>query len=480
MKRNFQELVFSNNDGTNQIIGQGEDSGGGVAYTGQLARNFITLHKNEDLVADTHTVTVNGVVFTVKASGATGNEFNIGATYYATLTNLANAINASVSAGVAGLITASQSYTYGGDWHYLALYADVVGTAGNAYTLADNNSVIERYQSSFYGGEDAISQGPGSPLSETRSCHVIGRDSGIDDAAADSMILNSPNSYIGGNAISGTSIIGGSLNSTGGDRNSIIGSNDCHIYNTGYENLIANSIKCHLYGDQGMNSLIACERVHLVGTTYNDVHIGSYRVNNGSTYGWNWSGNCEASHIGEDSYGSVLFGTNQFVNSQYNFVIGNGAFVELNDYMFAQGAGDTIGRAQSQKTMFELETTSATAGGPKYTYVSTHMLNGGLSTSTAWGFKITCTATQYAGAAGTVGDTSIIEYRGGFKLVGETLAQVGTVSETKVAYDADAEPWNLQFIYNDSSDRFEMRAYGELNKSIKWCWSLELIEAGYA
>lgn len=49
---------------------------------------------------------VNAVPFTAVASGATGNQFNVGASNTAAATNLAAAINASVTANVAGLVTA--------------------------------------------------------------------------------------------------------------------------------------------------------------------------------------------------------------------------------------------------------------------------------------------------------------------------------------------------------------------------------------
>lgn len=51
-------------------------------------------------VVATNTLTVNGVVFTAIASGATGNQFNLGANDTDAATNLAAAINGSVSTGI--------------------------------------------------------------------------------------------------------------------------------------------------------------------------------------------------------------------------------------------------------------------------------------------------------------------------------------------------------------------------------------------
>ena len=78
----------------------------------------------------TDTVTVNGVVFTCVASGATGNQFNVGGTDTITATNLAAAINASVTALVAGYVTASASGPV------VTVTAIQPGLTGNLGTLA--------------------------------------------------------------------------------------------------------------------------------------------------------------------------------------------------------------------------------------------------------------------------------------------------------------------------------------------------------
>jgi hypothetical protein len=79
------------------------------------------------------TVTINGTVFTFVASGATGNQVNIGANLAATMTALATALNASVVAGVAAA-------TYTGTATALNIVHDTLGTAGNSFTLAASTS----------------------------------------------------------------------------------------------------------------------------------------------------------------------------------------------------------------------------------------------------------------------------------------------------------------------------------------------------
>ena len=57
--------------------------------------------------SNNETITINGVVFTAKTSGATGNQFNIGSSVTANAANLVAAINASTTAGIVGTVSAS-------------------------------------------------------------------------------------------------------------------------------------------------------------------------------------------------------------------------------------------------------------------------------------------------------------------------------------------------------------------------------------
>lgn len=55
------------------------------------------------------TITVNGVAFTARASGAVANEFNIGSSVTATAAALAASINASTTAGIINTVGASSA-----------------------------------------------------------------------------------------------------------------------------------------------------------------------------------------------------------------------------------------------------------------------------------------------------------------------------------------------------------------------------------
>ena len=55
------------------------------------------------------TMSINGVTFTARASGAVANEFNIGSSVTATASNLAAAINASTSSGILNTVSATSA-----------------------------------------------------------------------------------------------------------------------------------------------------------------------------------------------------------------------------------------------------------------------------------------------------------------------------------------------------------------------------------
>lgn len=80
------------------------------------------------------TVTINGVAFTAKASGATGNQFNIGGTVTATAAALTAAINASTTAGIASVIEASSALGV------VTVTCKVPGLVGNAIVVAESMS----------------------------------------------------------------------------------------------------------------------------------------------------------------------------------------------------------------------------------------------------------------------------------------------------------------------------------------------------
>ena len=92
------------------------------------------------------TFTLCGTSFTAIASGATGNQFNIGADATATAANIVTTINNSVSAAVAGVVTASSVAGV------VTITAVVPGVAGNGYTLAE--TLDNTTAANFSGGSN--------------------------------------------------------------------------------------------------------------------------------------------------------------------------------------------------------------------------------------------------------------------------------------------------------------------------------------
>lgn len=93
---------------------------------------------------------LNGVTFTARASGATGDEFDIGGNVTTTAANVKAAVNASVTAGVAGVISADN---VAGVVTFTAVTA---GAAGNSLTLTEGLSNATR--TVFAGGADAVGE----------------------------------------------------------------------------------------------------------------------------------------------------------------------------------------------------------------------------------------------------------------------------------------------------------------------------------
>ena len=99
-----------------------------------------------DTVIATDAISINGVAFTAVASGATGNQFNVGVDDAETAENIAAAINASVTALVAGYVTAVAVD------EVVTVTSAFAGTAGNQTTIASADSTIVASGGRLTGG----------------------------------------------------------------------------------------------------------------------------------------------------------------------------------------------------------------------------------------------------------------------------------------------------------------------------------------
>ena len=124
-KHNCLNAIINYLNGLNQLVRNPStfrvDSSDAVQASGTVTLSSM-------VAADT--VTVNGTVFTCVASGATNNQFNVGASDTITAANLAAAINSSTTAAFRNLVTASSSAAV------VTVVSNPEGVLGNAITLA--------------------------------------------------------------------------------------------------------------------------------------------------------------------------------------------------------------------------------------------------------------------------------------------------------------------------------------------------------
>lgn len=94
------------------------------------------------------TLDINGVTFTAKTSGATGDQFNIGSGAAANASALAAAINASTTAGIVGTVYASVSAGV------ITITAAAPGAAGNLIALTESMTNVAVSGANLTGGSD--------------------------------------------------------------------------------------------------------------------------------------------------------------------------------------------------------------------------------------------------------------------------------------------------------------------------------------
>lgn len=94
-----------------QSILAGDQAGGPPSVSVNVKENAVRASGTFTFasIANTNTLAINGVTFTCVTSGATGNQFNVGASDTEAAANAVIAINASVTALVAGYVTASSA-----------------------------------------------------------------------------------------------------------------------------------------------------------------------------------------------------------------------------------------------------------------------------------------------------------------------------------------------------------------------------------
>jgi len=102
-----------------------------ISVQGNAVRAAGTITFSGNLSAN-DTILINGVTFTAVASGATGNQFNIGASAALTIVAAAAAINASATALVSSQVSAAATSAT-----VLTITSLFYGVAGNQCTIAE-------------------------------------------------------------------------------------------------------------------------------------------------------------------------------------------------------------------------------------------------------------------------------------------------------------------------------------------------------
>jgi hypothetical protein len=117
------------------LVGGNATAGASVVFEVGMAKATGTLTLTS--VVATNTFAVNGVTFTAVASGATGNQFNVGVSDTLTAANAAAAVNASASALVSGNAGVLATSALG----VVTLTAKTSGVTGNAITLTGGTNI---------------------------------------------------------------------------------------------------------------------------------------------------------------------------------------------------------------------------------------------------------------------------------------------------------------------------------------------------
>lgn len=131
-------------------LAHGDSCGTFSFYTGAAKGTAVVTVSAGGSMAD-ETMVVCGVTFTAKASGATGNQFNISATAATQATNMVTAFNASTD--LTGIVTAANALGV------ITLSAAVPGKIGNALVVTEsltNVAVTTSFASAATGSNGTI------------------------------------------------------------------------------------------------------------------------------------------------------------------------------------------------------------------------------------------------------------------------------------------------------------------------------------
>jgi hypothetical protein len=129
----------------------------GTGAAGMSASGWVRFSQQP---SDGQTLVINGATLTFKASGATGDQANIGNTLGDTILNAVTALNASATAGFSAITYAVDPPSPGppnaGDT--ILMTVDAAGTAGNALAITSGPPGMTKSGATFAGGAAAGTQ----------------------------------------------------------------------------------------------------------------------------------------------------------------------------------------------------------------------------------------------------------------------------------------------------------------------------------
>lgn len=249
----------------------------------------------------TDTITVNGVVFTAVASGATGNQFNVGASDTITATNAAKAINASVTANVIHVVFASAVGPV------ITVTAVQPGLQGNMNTLAI----------SAHGAVASAGASSGPALLGTSASYAV---------LATTAATNTGNTVLIGNLGAGASVSGFPPGTFTGTEN---------VANAAYT-------QAHTDATAAVVTLLARTPVTDISSTDlggDTLVAGNYNASSAGTWA---AGNLTLNAAGNPNAIFVLsFGTSLTMPANASVVLANGA--QANNVFFVTGTTFTFG-----------------------------------------------------------------------------------------------------------------------------------------
>jgi hypothetical protein len=173
-------------------------------------------------------------------------------------------------------------------------------------------------------------------------------------------------------------------------------------------------------------------------------------------------------------WGKNIYATNRSVASAG---FGEGALLDSR-WMLALGGGGSGGMVQA--CTYARSLTTASAASTNLSASSVNRIN--VQANRTFGFRITVTARQSAGAAGTVGDSAVWYITGCIKRDGSNntvLVGVPTGTGTPSGFnDAGAALWTVSVTADDTNEALNVTVQGEANKTIQWCIGVVDAEIG--